>query len=111
MTELADLTAAELADAYQAGDCTPPEVVAAVRARIEQWEPTINAIWYRDDAGADAQAAAAAERWRTGRPLSPLDGVPVTLKENVATEGVPTPLGPPPPCLLRRHVTPRPPHG
>jgi aspartyl-tRNA(Asn)/glutamyl-tRNA(Gln) amidotransferase subunit A len=93
MTDLADLTAVDLARAYAAGDCTAPEVLEAVRSRIEKWEPTINAIWHRDDAAADAQAAAAAERWRAGRPLSPLDGVPVTLNENVATEGVPTPLG------------------
>jgi aspartyl-tRNA(Asn)/glutamyl-tRNA(Gln) amidotransferase subunit A len=36
---------------------------------------------------------AAAERWRTGRARGPLDGVPVTIKENIATAGVPTPLG------------------
>jgi aspartyl-tRNA(Asn)/glutamyl-tRNA(Gln) amidotransferase subunit A len=93
MPELADLTALDLGHAYQAGDYSPPEVLEAVRARIEQWEPTINAIWHRDDAAADEQAAAAAKRWRAGQPLSPLDGVPVTLKENVATEGVATPLG------------------
>jgi len=93
MTDLADLTAVDLARAYEAGECSPPEVLQAARARIDQWEPTINAVWHRDDAEADRHATAAAERWRAGTPLSPLDGVPVTIKENIATAGVPTPLG------------------
>ncbi|HEX3978658.1 MAG TPA: amidase [Solirubrobacteraceae bacterium] len=93
MTDLADLTAVDLARAYEIGDCSPSEALRAVRARIDQWEPTINALWHRDDAEADRQAKAAEERWRAGEPLSPLDGVPVTLKENIATAGVATPLG------------------
>ncbi|EGC99712.1 amidase, partial [Burkholderia sp. TJI49] len=32
-------------------------------------------------------------RWMRGEPAGPLDGVPVTLKENIATRGVPVPLG------------------
>jgi aspartyl-tRNA(Asn)/glutamyl-tRNA(Gln) amidotransferase subunit A len=32
-------------------------------------------------------------RWREGRPLSPLDGVPITIKDNIATKGVPVPVG------------------
>jgi aspartyl-tRNA(Asn)/glutamyl-tRNA(Gln) amidotransferase subunit A len=93
MTDLADLTAVDLARAYEAGECSPVEVLAAVRTRIDQWEPTINAIWHRDDAEADHQARAAEQRWRAGEPLSPLDGVPVTIKENITTAGVATPLG------------------
>jgi aspartyl-tRNA(Asn)/glutamyl-tRNA(Gln) amidotransferase subunit A len=93
MTDLADLTALDLAHAYAAGDASPREALTAIRARIDRWEPTINALWHRDDDEADRQAGAAEERWRAGEPLSPLDGVPVTLKENIATAGVPTPLG------------------
>ena len=93
MTDLADLTAVDLARAYEAGDCSPPEALQAVRARIDRWEPTINALWHRDDTEADRQARASEERWRAGEPLSPLDGVPVTLKENIATAGVASPLG------------------
>jgi aspartyl-tRNA(Asn)/glutamyl-tRNA(Gln) amidotransferase subunit A len=48
MPDLADLTALDLGHAYRTGDCSPPEVLEAVRARIEQWEPTINAVYYRD---------------------------------------------------------------
>src|SRR6516165_520896 len=93
MTELADLTAVDLARAFEMGDCSPAEALQAVRARIEEWEPTINAVWHRDDDEADRQARASGDRWRAGEPLSLLDGVPVTLKENIATAGVATPLG------------------
>ena len=39
------------------------------------------------------QAAASAERWRAGTPLSALDGVPVTIKDNIAVKGFATPVG------------------
>jgi len=93
MTDLADLTAVDLALAYEAGDCSPVDALRAVRERIERWEPTINAVWHRDDAEADRQARASEERWRAGEPLSRIDGVPFTVKDNIATAGVPTPLG------------------
>jgi aspartyl-tRNA(Asn)/glutamyl-tRNA(Gln) amidotransferase subunit A len=93
MTDLADLTAVDLTRAFEAGDCSPAEALAAVRARIDAWEPTINAVWHRDDGAADRQARLAGKRWRAAEPLSALDGVPVTLKENIATEGVQTPMG------------------
>jgi aspartyl-tRNA(Asn)/glutamyl-tRNA(Gln) amidotransferase subunit A len=93
MTDLADLSAVALARAYEAGESSPVEALRAVRARIDAWEPVINALWHRDDDAADRQARAAEERWRDGKPLSPLDGVPVTIKENLTTAGVPTPLG------------------
>ena len=93
MTDLADLTAVDLAHAFEAGDCSPADALAAVRARIEEWEPTINALWHRDDDTADRQARASGDRWRAREPLSLLDGVPVTLKENIATAGVASPLG------------------
>ena len=40
-----------------------------------------------------AQARASEARWRAGQPLSPLDGVPVTIKENIYTRGDPAPIG------------------
>jgi aspartyl-tRNA(Asn)/glutamyl-tRNA(Gln) amidotransferase subunit A len=39
------------------------------------------------------QARASQARWQRGEPLGPIDGVPVTLKDNIATQGDPTPLG------------------
>src|SRR4051794_512612 len=60
---------------------------------MDAWEPVVHATSHRDDTTAESDARAAAQRWRAGRPRGPLDGVPVTVKENFATAGIPTPLG------------------
>jgi Asp-tRNA(Asn)/Glu-tRNA(Gln) amidotransferase A subunit family amidase len=86
-------SAAELAAAYRNRSVSPVEAVAAVLARIAAWEPKINAMHLVDAEGALAQAGAAEARWRSGRPLSPLDGVPITIKGNIATAGFPTSIG------------------
>jgi Asp-tRNA(Asn)/Glu-tRNA(Gln) amidotransferase A subunit family amidase len=91
--ELHALGAAELSRLYAAGAASPVEVLRAVLARIARWEPTIAATWALDADAAMAMARDAERRWREGRALSPLDGLPVTIKENVATRGVPVPLG------------------
>ncbi|TCS02034.1 amidase [Caulobacter sp. BK020] len=93
MSELPDLTATDLSRLYAAGNLSPVEVTSAVLARIEAWEPNLAATWALD-AGAALEAARASEaRWRSGEALSPLDGAPVTIKELIATRGVPKPLG------------------
>ena len=90
---LHELSANELLAAYRAGTLSPVEVTRAVLAQIERWEPHLNATYALDAEGALAAARAAEQRWREGRPLGALDGVPVTIKENIATRGVPIPLG------------------
>jgi aspartyl-tRNA(Asn)/glutamyl-tRNA(Gln) amidotransferase subunit A len=92
-TSLADRSAAELAAGFAGGDFDPIEVHAAVVERMDDCEPTINALFHRDDERSRDSAAASAARWREGRPLSDLDGVPVTIKENIARRGVPLPSG------------------
>src|SRR5699024_3441689 len=60
---------------------------------MDECEPVINALCHRDDERSRTAAVASAARWREGRPLSDLDGVPVTIKENIARTGVPIPSG------------------
>lgn len=93
MTDLHALTAAELAEAYAARTLSPVEVTDAVLARIETWEPHANAMYRVHQDGARRAAQASEARWRDGRPLSPVDGVPITLKENIVTKGDPAPIG------------------
>lgn len=92
MTDLADLSAAELLSAYRDRALSPVEVTEAVIARIAAWEPKLDALYAYDPEGARAQAKASEARWRNGQAL-PLDGVPGTIKENIRTKGVPVPLG------------------
>ncbi len=84
---------ATLGRAYACGERSPVEQLQAVLAQAARWEPHIAALWAADADAALAQARASEARWRRGEPLSPLDGVPFTLKENIATAGTPVPLG------------------
>lgn len=92
-SRLYDLGAAELAARYGRGGLSPVEVARAVLERIERCEPALHATWALDAEAALLQARASEARWRRGEPLSVLDGVPGTLKENIATAGLPVPLG------------------
>src|SRR4051794_22166963 len=93
VSEYADISAVELERLYADGEIDPVAVWRSVRERMDAWEPVVHAASHRDDATSESEARAAAQRWRTGRPRGPLDGVPVTVKENIATAGIPTPLG------------------
>src|SRR6476659_7557248 len=91
--DLARLSAAALVTAYADGDLSPVEVTDAVAEVVEDREPTLNAFWVRDVDGAREAAQASERRWKAGEPLGPLDGVPLTVKENLARAGVPMPQG------------------
>ena len=93
MTALHALTAGELLAGYRAGRFSPLEVAQAVVAQVERWEPHIHATWGFDAQAVLAQARDSVARWQRGEAAGALDGVPVTLKENIATRGVPVPLG------------------
>ncbi|NLZ40340.1 MAG: amidase, partial [Comamonadaceae bacterium] len=79
MKALHELGARELAAHYASGALSPVEVARAVIARIERWEPRLHALWAFAPEAVLAQAQACEARWRAGRPLSALDGVPLTL--------------------------------
>jgi aspartyl-tRNA(Asn)/glutamyl-tRNA(Gln) amidotransferase subunit A len=86
-------TAADLAAAFSRRELTPMEATRGALARIAEMEPSLNAMYRVDREGAIEQARAAEARWEAGRPLSPLDGVPLTIKENIHTRGAPAPIG------------------
>ena len=93
VTSLHDLSAIDLIEGFKAGQFSPSEVLDDVLAHVAVWEPHIKALYAFDPDGAQAVAKASTERWHKGEPMGLLDGVPVTVKENVATKGVPIPLG------------------
>src|ERR1700758_2324398 len=90
---LHDMTAVDLLAAYKSKKLSPVDVVDAVIKRIDVWEPKLKALYAPDFEGARKAAQASAKRWQAGAPQGGLDGVPITIKENIATQGVPVPLG------------------
>ena len=92
-TALHDLPAHALLAAYRARTLSPVEVVQSVLEHIARWEPHLHATWLLRPDAALAQARASEARWQRGAPQGLLDGVPYTLKDNIATRGDPTPLG------------------
>ena len=93
MTELHALSAVELGAAYAAGTLSPVDVAQAVISHRERWEARLCATWAFDAEETLGMARESALRWQQGMARGPLDGVPVTIKENIATRGTPMPLG------------------
>src|SRR4051794_40611460 len=93
VTPLHDLSAVDLIAGFRAKQFSPAEVLEDVLAHIAVWEPHIKALYAFDPDGARTVAKASTERWQKGEPMGTLDGVPVTIKDNIATRGVPVPLG------------------
>ncbi|MDB5590816.1 amidase [Enterovirga sp.] len=89
---LADLSATELLRRFAAGDLSPVDVTRAVIARVERLEPKLRALYLFRPEDALAAARESERRWRAGEARA-LEGVPVTIKENIATAGDPMPLG------------------
>jgi len=87
--------AVDLAAAYRSGRTTPVEVLDSCLERIEVVNPQLNAfVALRRDA-ARADAATSAARFAAGAPLSMLDGLPLAIKDNIASADMPTVWGSP----------------
>jgi len=82
------LSATALVDGYGSGRFTPVDVIESVLLQIARVNPTLNAVVTLDADGARAQARASAARWRSKLPRGPLDGVPITVKDNIPVAGM-----------------------
>ncbi|MDB5776824.1 MAG: putative glutamyl-tRNA(Gln) amidotransferase subunit [Herbaspirillum sp.] len=81
-------SASELAEAYASGACSPVDVVDSIAERIEAINPLINAFVTLDLDSARKAAVKSAARWRAGQPLSYLDGVPISVKDNLVVRAM-----------------------
>lgn len=91
--DLTRLTAAQAADALAAGEITSVALTRACLDRIAAVDGDVHAFLHVDAEGALAQAAASDARRAAGEPLHALDGVPVAVKDVLATDGLPTTCG------------------
>ena len=88
-SSLFSLSANDLVAGFARGDFSPVEVAESVLARIDVVQPQANAFAHVLAEKARDAAVASERRWREGRPAGPIDGVPVTVKENVPVAGIP----------------------
>ncbi|UOA28994.1 amidase [Pseudosulfitobacter sp. DSM 107133] len=96
-TPLHALTATQLIALYSSGEASPVDAARAVIAQIERREPELKATYAYDPKEALRMAEASQVRWRKGEQITQdgvtIDGIPTTIKENIATKGVPVPFG------------------
>lgn len=90
---LHELSAPTLIDLYRRREVSPVEVARSVLGHMERWEQSIQALYLLRPDHVMEQARASEARWLRDQPLGLVDGVPVTIKENIATRGDPMPLG------------------
>jgi Asp-tRNA(Asn)/Glu-tRNA(Gln) amidotransferase A subunit family amidase len=90
---LFELSATDLAADIAAGEYTSEQAIEACLARIAEIDPEVDAWAFLDPNFARQQARTTDRHRGTGRPLGPLHGVPVGLKDIVDTRAMPTENG------------------
>ncbi|MBS1120932.1 MAG: glutamyl-tRNA(Gln) amidotransferase, subunit [Deltaproteobacteria bacterium] len=86
-------TVAETARQIATGQITASRLVDATLARIATVDRELGAFLDVDEAGARATAHELDRKRTAGEPLGPLAGVPIALKDNLVTKGIPTTAG------------------
>jgi aspartyl-tRNA(Asn)/glutamyl-tRNA(Gln) amidotransferase subunit A len=86
-------SAAELSRSFRRRDLSPVELVDKMLARAEHLQLHLNFLVMLDPDGARAAARASEARWMKGEPLSPLDGIPTSIKDTTTVKGWPTRVG------------------
>lgn len=92
MTHLWQLSAVELAAGYRQGRWTPVEALISVMSRLDAFNPRLNAVVAIDNTARQAAQDSTA-RFAAGAPLGPLDGIPVSIKDNLLMAGQPATWG------------------
>lgn len=82
-----------LADAFRAGHDSPSALLGRCLEAIDAREMELQVFTAINREGAKAAAEASSKRWREGKPLSPVDGMPIGVKDVIETRDMPTQMG------------------
>ncbi|HSV84177.1 MAG TPA: amidase [Ramlibacter sp.] len=93
--EIHKLTVREIGQQLRDKQITASQVVEHFLARVEKLQPTLNAFIHVDAQGARAAAKASDERFAKGEPRSWLEGIPVSIKDNIYVKDMPFVFGSP----------------
>ncbi len=80
---------------FASGKDSPREFLERSIVELDAWEPKVGAFVTLNLAAARAAADRSTDRWRAGKPLSPIDGMPVGVKDIIETIDMPTENGSP----------------
>jgi Asp-tRNA(Asn)/Glu-tRNA(Gln) amidotransferase A subunit family amidase len=83
------------ARSFASGAQTPRQFLERSLELLELWEPRIGAFVCTSVSAPRAAADRSTERWRAGTPLSPIDGMPIGIKDIIETVDLPTQMGSP----------------
>ena len=75
------------------GSDTPRHYLERCIETIAAVEPIVKALPAVNEEGARAAADASGQRWKVGKPLSPIDGIPIGIKDLLETKDMPTQMG------------------
>lgn len=79
--------------AFRDGADTPRDYLERCLETIAQREPVVQAFAALNEDGARAAADASTARWKDGRPISAIDGLPIAIKDLLETKDMPTQMG------------------
>jgi Asp-tRNA(Asn)/Glu-tRNA(Gln) amidotransferase A subunit family amidase len=91
--EFQALTFHDAAPKFCDGGDTPRAYLERCLATIAAREPVVRAYAALNADGARAAADASTARWKAGEPLSPIDGLPISIKDLLETKDMPTQMG------------------
>src|SRR5208337_2955639 len=80
---------------FASGTETPRQFLERSLELFDLWEPRIGAFVCANLPAARAAAEKSTERWRAGKPKSPIDGMPIGIKDIIETFDMPTEMGSP----------------
>ncbi len=78
---------------FKSGSDTPRAYLERCLDTIAVREPVVKAFVVLNTSNARAAADASSARWKAGKPLSAIDGMPIAIKDLLETKDMPTEMG------------------